>query len=217
MLVEFLKAKMLNIEKLFLGLALLLLTQQVAQSQSAITYLSNLGGSSVTNISNARSGFITGNNPGGYVLNAVQLAMNNPVGDPNGFTVSIYEVTKSTSGSGLPEENYVGNLNGSDPLNAGVYTYVPTSQLILLPDSDYQLTETGGGSGSFEWSETTGSQHFISLGGWAYGDDMVGPQYAVIATPVPEPNFCYLFTLVGLILFRRRAAAIGYSSESSCV
>jgi hypothetical protein len=209
MLVEILKAKMLNIKKLFLGLALGLLTQQIAQSQDAITYLSNLSGPSVTSISNARSGFITGNNPGGYVLNAVQMAMNNPVGNPNGFIVSIYEVTNSTGGSGLRGENYVGTLNGSDPVNAGVYTYVPTSQLILLPDSDYQLTETGGGSGSFEWNETTGSQHFISLGGWSYGDAVAGPQYAVIATPVPEPNFCYLFALGGLgIFFRRRIAAI---------
>ena len=200
---------MLNIKKLFLGLALGLLTEQVAQPQGAITYLSNLGGPSATNISNARSGFITGNNLGGYVLNAVQLAMNNPVGNPNGFIVSIYEVTNPTGGSGLPEEDFIGTLNGSDPLRAGVYTYVPTSQLILSPDSDYQLTETGGGSGSFEWSVTIGSQYFISLGGWSYGDALDGPQYAVIATPVPEPDFCYLFALGGLgIFFRRRIAAI---------
>jgi hypothetical protein len=206
---KLLKAKMLNIEKLFLGLALGLLTQQVAQSQGAITYLSNLGGPSVTNISNARSGFITGNNAGGYILNAVQLAMNNPVGNPNDFTVSIYEVTNPTGGSGLPGEDFVGTLNGSDPLRAGVYTYVPTSQLILLPDSDYQLTEAGGGSGSFEWSVTMGSQYFISLGGWSDGDSLFGPQYSVIATPVPEPNFCCLFALGGLgIFFHRRIAAI---------
>src|SRR5580692_5707391 len=66
------ESKMLSIPKLFLGLALGLLTQQVAQSQGAIIYLSNLSGPPVANISNARSGFITGNNPSGYVLNAVQ-------------------------------------------------------------------------------------------------------------------------------------------------
>jgi hypothetical protein len=193
---------MLNIAKKFLGLALGLLTQQIAQSQGAITYLSNLSGPSITNISNARSGFITGNNPDGYVLNAVQLAMNNPIGSPNGFTVTIYDVTNSPGGSGPPVENYIGTLNGSDPLIAGVYTYVATSQLILMPDSGYDLLVAGGGSGSFEWSVT--SSHFVSIGGWSDGDALYGPQYAVIATPIPEPNFYYLFALGGLRIFFRK-------------
>jgi len=202
---------MSNIAKLFLGFgfALGLFTQQIAHSQGAITYLSNLSSPSVASFSNARSGFITGNNPGGYILNAVRLAMNDATGipnSPNSFSVTIYEITNSTGGSGLPGENYVGTLNGSAPLKAGVFNYVPASQLILLPDSDYDLLVAGGDSGSsFEWSGTFGSQYFISLGGWSYGDTLAGPQYAVIATPVPEPNFCYLFAIGGLgILFYRR-------------
>jgi len=209
---------MLNIAKLFLGLVLGLLSEQIAQSQGSITYLSNLSGPSDSEISNARSGFITGNNPGGYSLNAIRLAMNDATGIPNGFTVSIFEVTNATGGSGLPGENYVGTLSGSDPLRAGVYTYVPTSQLILLPDSSYDLLVSGGGSGSFEWSVTTGSQYFVSFGGWLDGDVPFGPQYAVIATSVPEPNFYYLFSFGGLgIIFRRRFVGLNKSLKSFCV
>jgi hypothetical protein len=217
MLVEILKPKMRKIRKIFLGLVLGLLTQQIARSQGAITYLSNLSGSSVTNISNARSGLITGNNPDGYILNAVQLAMNNPIGTPNSFTVTIYEVTNSLGGD-QPGEEYIGTLNGPAPLTAGVYTYVPASQLILLPDAGYQLVESGSGNGSFEWSVTIGSKYFTSLGGWSFGDVLSGPQFAMIATPIPEPKFCYLFTLVGLgIFFRRQIVRIDNSSESNCV
>ena len=208
MRVDAIKAMMLIFKKFFLGLALGLLTQQIAQSQGAITYLSNLSGPSITNISNARTGFITGNNPGGYVLNAVQLAMNNSIGTPNSFTVTIYEVTNSLDGS-QPGDEYIGTLNGRAPLIAGVYNYAPTSQLFLLPNSGYQLIETGSGNGSFQWSITTGSHYFNSLGGWSYGDTLFGPQYAIIATPVPEPKVCYLFVLAGLgLFFRRRISRI---------
>ena len=199
---------MANITKIFLGLAFGLFTEQIAQSQGAITYLSNLSGPSITNISNARTGFITGTNAGGYVLNAIKLAMDNPIDTPNSFTVTIYEVTNSPGGD-QPGDEYIGTLNGPVPLTAGVYTYVPASQLILLPDSGYQLFEAGGGSGSFKWSVTMGSQYFISLGGWSDGDEasppniLFSPQYAIIATPVPEPKLCYLFALGGMGIFFR--------------
>src|SRR5476649_23015 len=77
-----------------------LLCPQTIEAQGEITYMSDLGISSVgSNPIGSDSwfatGFFTGTNPGGYMLNSVQLPMTAATGNPSGFTVMIY-----TTGSG---------------------------------------------------------------------------------------------------------------------
>src|SRR5580698_174701 len=100
---------------------------QMALSQSSFTYLSNLaqpsiGSAAVASDAWVAEDFVTGNNPGGYALNSVQLSMAAAVGEPDDFTVMIYSLGPSPTAP-LPGSS-IGTLNGSSaPLTAGTYTY----------------------------------------------------------------------------------------------
>jgi hypothetical protein len=75
-----------------LASALAGLPSQLAQAQGTMTYVSNLDQSSVGSVAVGSNSWLTevfrvGTNPGGYVLNSIQLAMTDAVGSPGGFQV----------------------------------------------------------------------------------------------------------------------------------
>src|ERR1035438_5489490 len=109
-----------------LALALGMLSPQIIQAQGT-TYLSSLDQSSVGSLavgSNSwvAAGIYTGTNPGGYVLNSVQLGMTDASGNPSDFTAMLYYPLFGGPPSGPGRS--LATLNGSlDPVTAGTYTY----------------------------------------------------------------------------------------------
>ena len=100
-------------------------------------YLSNLGQPSagtepVGTDSWIAQQFGTGNNPGGYLLDSVQLLMTPATGSPSGFTVELYS---HRAGSLLPGDR-LGLLTGPDPAAGGTFSY-SGSGLVLLPTTAY--------------------------------------------------------------------------------
>jgi hypothetical protein len=150
--------------------AVSLLAPQIMQAQGT-TYLSNLeqpsiGSITVGNDSWYASLFQTGNNGGGYVLNAIQLAMANATGSPGGFTVMLYA---NNSPDDFYPGNNIGTLNGSlNPVNEGVYIYTPPSNLVLSPSSYYYIVLTSGttvANGAYDWG-LAGANSYNPNGGW---------------------------------------------------
>ena len=200
-----------------------LLTQQVIQAQGTV-YLSNLDQPSAGSLAVGSDSwyapmFITGPNTGGYSLDLVQLEMAGASGDPSVFTAMIYSET-GIFGS-FPGTNLC-NLNGStDPLTAGINTYMPASSLVLSPNTMYFIVLTGGttiASGAYEWSyQNTGSYNPIdnwhtavplwSNNGSSWhstGPPFYSLQYAITATAIPEPSMSWLFLLGSAMLFYLR-------------
>lgn len=160
--------------------------------------------------------FTTGPNSLGYSLNSVQLLMQTAIGNPSGFSVSIY-----LGNGGFPSSTNVGNLSGSDPLAGGVHSY-SASMVTLLPSTRYFVVvsaQTFLSTGAFRWSSpTTGFSD--TTGGWSYGPyhststdginwSRSAPdlQYAVYATAIPEPSSAVVLALGSLMLatsLRRR-------------
>jgi len=209
-----------------------LVAPQVLQAQGT-TYLSNLDQSSVGNVavgSNSwlAEAFQTGANPGGYLLNSIQLAMTDASGNPSGFTAMLYA---SATGGFLPGHS-LGTLNGSlNPVTAGIYTYTPAATVTLFPNGPYDIVLTAGtavANGSYEWSYADINSYNPS-GGWSSIIGNLGgvwtssngsspwsesegtfPQFAVNGSPVPEPSTLGLFVLGGFLLVwhGRKAKAI---------
>jgi hypothetical protein len=211
-----------------------LLTPNMLQAQGTM-YLSNLeqpsvGGLAVGSNSWVAAIFVVGQNPGGYALNSVELAMNDAVGNPSGLQVMIYS---SGGGGYAPPKTYVGTLNGSlDPVNAGMYTFTPDAPITFLPNGGYSIVLTSGtavADGAYEWNYG-GTNFYNPSGGWSTLPGGVSgawissngsipswvrsgsafPQFAIEATAVPEPGVLTLIILGGLHLVwhRRRAKAI---------
>ena len=148
---------------------------RIAQAQGTI-YISSLGVPS-TGIASVGSdswlaeGFGTGTNASGYVLNSVQLALGDAVGNPSGFTAKIYNVNPLIVVGAVPGSS-LGILNGSlDPVAAGIYTYTPGSTLTLSPGTPYFIVLTAGtavADGAHNWSFTRTHNTTVS-GGWNGG------------------------------------------------
>jgi hypothetical protein len=215
--------------------ALGLLASQALQAQGTM-YLSNLDQPSVGSLAVGSNSwmagiFIVGQNPGGYVLNSVELAMNNAAGNPSGLQAMIYI---SGSGGGTPGAS-IGTLTCSlDPVSTGVYTFTPAEPITLLPGGGYSIVLTSGtavADGAYEWSYGSANSYnssggwYTLLGGaagaWTSSNGLPGywnryargsafPQFAIEATAVPEPGVLSLIVLGGLHLIwhRRRAKAI---------
>ena len=207
---------------------------QITPAQGTI-YLSDLGQPStgshaVGSDSWLAAGIHTGTNSGGYVLNAIQLGMTGASGTPSGFTVMFYEAVRYASGALYPGSS-LGTLAGStDPVTGGVFTYT-ASDLTLSPGTYYFVVLTAGTAvtdGAYEWNESAYPPS--SSGGWDayqavfYSLDGVPlswqpipstvsrsiAQFAIDATPVPEPGVLGLFGFGGLLLawHRRKARAV---------
>jgi hypothetical protein len=210
-----------------LALALALLPPQIARAQGTI-YLSNLGQSPVGSLavgSNSwvAAGFYTGTNPGGYVLNSVQLGMTDASGNPSDFTAMLYYPLVGGPPSGPGRS--LATLNGSlDPVTAGTYTYAAPSNLTLPPSTEYFIVLTAGtavANGAYEWSLSgtdsyNPSEGWSNLGGvWTSSNGSFlswnltssFPQFAINASPVPEPSTLGLLALGGFFLVRQRRKA----------
>ena len=118
----------------------------------------------------------------------------------------------------------LGILDGSaNPSTADVYTYIPTSSMILLPYTEYFIALTAGttvANGAYDWS-LAGANLYNPTGDWSGSSGGVYtssngsswipipaayPQYAITATPIPEPSPSWLILLgSGVLLYVRRA------------
>lgn len=201
-----------------------LLTQQIQQITRAqgTTYLSNLGQTSDGSLAVGSDSwlavdFTTGPNANGYMLNSIQLSLADAMGIPSGFVVMLYGTNGNSTGA-IPGSS-LGILNGSlDPATGGIYMYIPTGNLTLSPSTDYFIVLTSGtaiASGAYEWnfthtsiynpgdvwvlgvalSSSDGSSPWTRLGTNPQFDFS---QFAITATPVPEPGVLSLFVLGGL-------------------
>jgi hypothetical protein len=153
--------------------------------------------------------FQTGGDAGGYVLNAVQLTMDDSLGSPTGFSVSLHSIDVA-SNPGVA----ISVLSGVMPSLAGVYTYTASS-VTLLPLTEYFIVASATSSspeGAYLWkyAETADYQ---SLAGWqmslhqyagsgsSWGVFGTTPyHFGISATPVPEASTIAL-TGMGIALF----------------
>jgi hypothetical protein len=205
-----------------------LLLPESAQTQGTTVYVSNLGQPSSGTFSVGSDSwlawaFLTGADPGGYTLDAVQFAMANATGNPSGFRAMLYsEVSAKDPVPGTD----LGTLSGSaDPAAAGVFSYVPPSSLALAPNGLYFIVVTGGtpvGDGAFEWSVAGGAyqtgdgwvgtgifggSEYESADGstWTFPGEVLMPQLAISASVVPEPGTIVLTSLsLVLVAWRSR-------------
>ena len=205
-------------KKLIIAVLIALVAPRTTYAQGT-TYLSNLGNAStgssaVGSDSWLAAAFHPGNSSGGYILDSVQIAMAGVSGAPTGFTVMLY--------AGFFPESRLASLSGSpNPSTAGVYDYTPATSLILAQGTYYNVVLTAGtpvANGAYEWS--TALNAFNASDGWAgyyagasfnyrstdglswYGSGSAPGvfQYAINATPVPEPPISCFFVLGGLSL-----------------
>ena len=207
-----------------------LLVAQSVLSQGTV-YISNLAQPSSGSVAVGSDlwvahEFITGSNPGGYILDSVQLAMQPASGAPNSFSVMLYGNGAPYLGA-APGKTSLGTLTGSsmDPITTGLYTYT-ASGLTLAPSQAYFIVATAGtplASGAFAWS-VENTSYPSSSGGWGttvlaftssdgltwnspVADDL---QFSLTATDVPEPDTVVLLGLPGVLFFawrRWRASA----------
>jgi hypothetical protein len=199
-----------------------LLTPPTAQSQGTV-YLSSLdqpsaGSGAVGSDSWLAAGIHTGGNPGGYVLDSIELAMTSATGDPSGFTVQLY-TSEMGNGAFVPDSSFATLTGSSDPVTAGLYTYTD-SDLTLSPSSYYFIVLTAGtpvASGAYAWSyentsAATTSGGLSGAGGYSQASDGVNwittvaespdqLQFDITATAVPEPDTLVLMGLPGVLLF----------------
>jgi hypothetical protein len=204
---------------------LALLVPEFTQAQGT-TYLSNLGQSSDGNLAVASDSWLaadfrTGNNLNGYSLDSVQLAMADASGSPSGFTVMLYAPFLIPSSGYIPG-NSLGSLSGSvNPSTAGLFTYSPTANLLLLPNTYYFIVLASGSSltdGAYESSFThtsiynPGDTWVLSISldsnngsNWNFISGTFS-QFSLNATPIPEPSFSWLLFMSGVLwtYLRRR-------------
>jgi hypothetical protein len=202
-----------------------LLSLQITQAQGTV-YLSNLNQPStyfrpVGSNSWFAAEFETGNNPGGYTLNSIQLAMTNAAGNPSGFTVMIYNGVSIPSGAGIFRPgSSLGILDGTaDPSTAGIYSYTGGSSLLLSPSTNYFIVVTAGTfflMNAYKWSLADTSYYnssggflevsfYSSINGSSWNVQDAYPQFAINATPVPEPTPSLLLLFgSGIFVYVRR-------------
>ena len=215
------------------------LAPQICRAQET-AYLSDLGQApfSAEGIgSNLWLGvtFKTGTNTGGYFLDAFQLSMANEEsagGRPGGFSVTLYSDESADMWS-VPE-NSVATLGGSvDPATAGVYTYTPSSNLTLSPDTFYSVVITAStpyigpeaAPMGYLWNYIylPNLLTYNPTGGWHdWNSDLshdgvnwvAVPRdtflYSIIAEPIPEPGVLSLSVVAGFLfaLHRRKQTII---------
>ena len=202
-------------------------------AQGSLTYLSYLdsrtgGAQSVASDSWLGEGFRTGTNISVlYRLDSVELLMGNAIGNPDGFSVSLY------SGDQFFPVEKIADLDGpTSPASAGVYEYTASS-VILSPATLYYLVVAAAvpsAIGSYRWQHvdptdfervsidqwgvSTPSSFSADGQAWSRGGHIF--QFAVNATVIPEPSSLALVGLAGICLagrgLKRRVSASSVQS-----
>lgn len=164
-------------------------------------------------------GFRTGTNEHGYHLDKIELLMGDAMGNPHGFMLALYD------SFWLQPRNLLRPLHGSSsPTGAGTYAY--SGPDIVLPARTMFFVVAWSQQpifvGSYQWSYYDRPSVPGITGGWAYGPEIQssngvvwdripgigGLQYAISATPIPEPASAALFILAGLVFVVRRHWAL---------
>ena len=175
-------------------------------------YLSNLSESAIGyTVGGGSQSFVTGSATNGYALTSVTLLMGLKLDNASNFTVSIFNDNAGSLGTLL------GLLAGnSDPNTPGEYSYT-SAGLFLASSSTYWIVAACDSSspnppiappGGYTWQETI-SQNIFTSDGWGVGVGNTGFngavfQFAVNATPVPEPSTCALLGVAALLFLRRK-------------
>jgi hypothetical protein len=207
--------------KLFrLTLPLVCLSSTLLTSQAAGSiYLSNtdatdFGGYGIAGATMLAQPFRTGTSPGGYILNSADLLMHYWQPGVSDFHVSIY--SNASGKPGAPLEMLSGDTN---PYLDGTYSYT-SSGITLSPITFYWIVASASNTSSntpfsgYDWGETrdtvfsgndgwqipfglTHAIYNIVPGQWTvYASSTYGTQqFAIEATPVPEPGLSALMTL----------------------
>jgi hypothetical protein len=194
--------------------SLLFITTAQLHAQDNL-YLSNLGDTSgngtipvsdeASDVNWLSAGFVTGTNPGGYILDSVQVLMDNSQLGPGHFNISIY-----TNGGDQPGASLVALSGSPSPYIAGTYAYT-SSDIALSPSTSYWIVinpflmsdgwdfTVSADSSSIDGWSNTGISYASSDQGSSW-DDLSGEflQFSVNADPVPEPSVVVLLT-IGLI------------------
>ncbi|MEI9961443.1 MAG: PEP-CTERM sorting domain-containing protein [Limisphaerales bacterium] len=216
-------------KKIIIMFMVALLSLQIIHGQGAITYLSNLGQSSASSDTIGSDSwlavlFVTGGNAGGYFLNSIQLGMTDASGNPNGFTAMLYAHDPSNL-AGISPGSSLGTFNGStDPATGGIFNYTAIANMALSANTPYFIVLTAGttiANGTYQWS-LAGINSYNPSGGWhssggvltsnngsSWSFNPIVAQFAINATPIPEPGILSLFSLGGLgfLRYRRKAKA----------
>jgi hypothetical protein len=218
----------LNLIQIWLLLVAMLFASKNIHAQGTMTYLSNLdqppdGTNAVGSDSWLAEMFRTGTNSSGYMLDSIQLELANASGTPSNFTVMLYSAL--IGGPGINPGTNLDTLNGSlNPVFGGTFTYTPTSNLALSPNTLYYVVLTAGtpvANGAYQWNSMNtasynpndnwgGGLTFISADGSSWARLGSNPyydysQFAINATAIPEPGVLGLFALSGLaFLWHRR-------------
>jgi hypothetical protein len=132
--------------------------------------------------------FQTGPNPGGYTFNDVQLSMGNATQNPPGnMSVDLFYPSPVLGGPDSFTDVLSGNTN---PATAGIYTYFATSNIVLMPNTDYYIQAQAGGSYQWNYTSTTNA---TGIDGWEFtGTNQHNvhvqftpyPMLAIDATPI---------------------------------
>lgn len=195
------------------------------------TFLSNLdettsGGFLVGYPQRLAQPFYTGFSSSAFNLDSIQIAMDDASANVVGFSLSVHR-----DHEGMPGDN-LGHLIGStNPALAGIYSYT-ASGITLSPATAYWIVAASDSSaiGFCVW-KTANSTNYISNDGWSIKTEMpyglimtsvgvigngIAPlQFAMNATPVPEPQIaglCGLFLMA--ILQCRKTGRCGEPEPS---
>ena len=198
-------------------------------------YLSNLslqstGNASVASDSWHAQAFDTGTNRAGYVLNFVELRMVGASGNPSDFMVTIH-TNRYPPVNVYPAGSIAQLVGSTNPVAPGINTYIPASPITLSGNGGYFIVVTAGtqvANGAYSWSMASstpdnlaqgwfGGQPFYSSDGisWAYSSSGF-PQFAVSATPIPEPSTIALLGPGGYLLAVFRQTGRRRSLGKSC-
>jgi hypothetical protein len=202
-------------------LAVLFLFRASALAQGTV-YLSNLGQGSAGGLGvgvgeSLAQPFYTGNTSAGYTLNSIQLfmtAVSGP-GPSGGFGLALYG-----DAGGLPGSLLATLSSPDNPSAQGVYTYTAAG-ISLLPLTPYWIEATSPPSSPYYWWSIATATSFSAEDGWggkttspyslilsgaATTGNGLGPlQFAVSATPVPEPGQLAWLVLGSATLFCHKA------------
>jgi hypothetical protein len=207
-------------KSLILVLSLWLVALRGAHGQGIVS-VSNLGlapSGNATIASNAwiaQMFFIVASDTNSYyLLNSVQLLLNSAAGNPNGFSVAIY----NSGATGAPQHNLGSLVGSSSPAAGGIYTY-SASGIRLVPGIFYFVVASAAsalGQGAFNWSAANGGavNGNLEIDDWYFGSSngvnwdaharQSVFQMSVFATPAPEPSALALLALGGVWLLARR-------------